>query len=150
MLSFVEAGVLMRESTQAITANLVNKANNTSPLILYNRTRLRAEEHSVRIGHSTVVAASLEYVVTNADIIWSCVQNQEAVEQIFAEILSLTLRNLRGKLFIEAPPSLLMLRITSENKFSRQAANLSPCQVQKSIAHVGRLASIQQAKDGIV
>lgn len=92
----------MRESTQAITANLVNKANNTSPLIIYNRTRLRAEEHSVRIGHSTVVAASLEYVVTNADIIWSCVQNQEAVEQIFAEILSLTLRNLRGKLFIES------------------------------------------------
>ena len=56
----------------------------------------------MRLGHSTVVAASLKDVVTNADIIWSCVKDQEAVEQIFAEILSSTQSNLRGKLFVES------------------------------------------------
>ena len=70
--------------------------------MLYNRTRLRAEEHSLRIGHSTTVASSLKEVVACADIIWSCVQDVEAVEQTFDEMLSSTQQNLSGKLFVES------------------------------------------------
>ncbi len=100
---FLRSAVLIcKESTQAITTNIVNKGKYAAPLILYNRTRLRAEEHSLRIGTSAVVAASLKDVVTNADLISSCVLDEEAVEQIFAEILSSTQHNLSGKLFIES------------------------------------------------
>ena len=49
-----------------------------------------------------MVATSIKDVVTKADIIWSCVEDQEAVEQTFREILSTAEHDLRGKLFIES------------------------------------------------
>ncbi|MCJ1243552.1 hypothetical protein MMC30_000749 [Trapelia coarctata] len=82
---------------QAMTRNLVAKGNIEEPLILYNRTRSRAEDHSAKIGHSTV-AATLEEAVSKSDIIWSCVQDQEAVIQCFEKILT---QDLHGKLFLE-------------------------------------------------
>jgi len=80
-----------------MTRNLVAKGNLEEPLILYNRTRSRADEHSSQIGHSTV-AATLEEAVSKSDIIWSCLQNQEAVMECFEKILP---QNLNGKLFLE-------------------------------------------------
>ena len=81
-----------------MTKNIVGKANLENPLILWNRTQQRAQEHSSNIGHS-LVAATVEEAVTKADIIWSCLQDQEAVTEIFEEILKM---DIRGKLFIES------------------------------------------------
>ena len=70
----------------------------------------------MRIGHSTVVATSIKDVLTKADFIWSCVEDQEAVEQTFWEILSTAQHDLRGKLFIESstiPPD-------STNRIAKQ------------------------------
>ena len=78
----------------------MSKGNLSTPLILYNRTLQRAVEHGSRIQPSTV-ATSLEDVMSKADIIWSCVQDQIAVEQTFTQIFS-TGRSLQGKLFIES------------------------------------------------
>lgn len=80
-----------------MTSNLVAKANLLRPLILYNRNKQRAEEHSARIGHSTV-APSLEEAVLRSDIIWTCLQDQEAVFEVFERILKL---DIGGKLFVE-------------------------------------------------
>ena len=85
-------------SLKAMTKNIVAKADLEKPLILWNRTRKRAEEHSASIGHSTV-AATVKEAVTKADIIWSCLQDQEAVTEIFEEILEM---DIRGKLFLES------------------------------------------------
>ena len=85
-------------SLKAMTKNIVAKADLEKPLILWNRTRKRAEEHSASIGHSTV-AATVEEAVTKADIIWSCLQDQEAVTETFEEILEM---DIRGKLFLES------------------------------------------------
>lgn len=93
---------------KAITANLVAKADLRSPLILYNRTRQRAEEHSSKIGH-TIVARDLTELISTCDIIWTCLQDEKAVLEIFAEILKL---DLRGKLFIEC--STLLPNATSQ------------------------------------
>lgn len=82
---------------KAITANLVDKANLQVPLILYNRTRLRAEEHSSKIGHS-VVASDLAELVYKCDIIWTCLEDEQAVFEIFAHVLKL---DLSGKIFVE-------------------------------------------------
>lgn len=102
-------------SIQAITANLVAKGNLTSPLILYNRTAERAKEHSSLIGNSLVVA-SLEEAVSRADMIWSCVQDQDAVEHIFAKVLAI--RDLTGKLFVES--STVLPDVT--NRIAKQVA----------------------------
>ena len=83
---------------KAMTKNLVLHGNLDKPLTLYNRTRNRAEEHSASIGHS-IVAATLEEAVSNADIIWSCLQDQEAVEATFDSILTM---KIQGKLFVES------------------------------------------------
>lgn len=81
-----------------MTSNLVLKGNLDKPLILYNRTRIRAKEHSSIIGHSSV-AETLGEVVANSDIIWSCLENQEAVLETFESILN---QDIRGKLFVES------------------------------------------------
>lgn len=67
-------------------------------LILYNRSQSRAEDHSANIGNS-IVATSLSEVVSKADIIWSCVQNLDAVMETFEKLLDL---DIRGKLFLES------------------------------------------------
>lgn len=84
-------------SNKAITANLVAKTGLSSPLVLYNRTRQRAEEHSSQIGHS-VVARDLAELVSTCDIIWTCLEDEKAVFEIFAQIWEL---DLSGKLFVE-------------------------------------------------
>ena len=81
-----------------MTKNIVGKVNLEKPLILWNRTQQRAEEHSLKIGHS-VVAATVKEAVTNTDIIWSSLQDQEAVEETFDEIFKM---DIRGKLFLES------------------------------------------------
>ena len=83
-------------SLKAMTKNknIVAKADLEKPLILWNRTRKRAEEH---IGHS-IVAATVEEATTKADIIWSCLQDPEAVTETFEEILEM---DIRGKMFLE-------------------------------------------------
>lgn len=86
-------------STQGITRNLVAKGQFAKPLIIYNRTKSRAEEQSTAIGQSVVVQ-SLSEVVSKADIIWSCVQNHEAVTEIFGGLLAQ--QDIRGKLFVES------------------------------------------------
>jgi 3-hydroxyisobutyrate dehydrogenase-like beta-hydroxyacid dehydrogenase len=83
---------------KAMTKNLVVKGNLEKPLILHNRTKLRAVEHSLEIGYSTV-ANTLEEAVSKSDIIWSCLQDQDAVESTFDEILK---DDVKGKLFLES------------------------------------------------
>ena len=82
---------------KAITANLVAKAQLRCPLVLYNRTRQRAEEHCSKIGHS-VVARDLTELVSTCDVIWTCLEDEKAVFEIFADILKV---DLGGKLFVE-------------------------------------------------
>lgn len=81
-----------------MTKNIVLYGNLDKPLKLYNRTKSRAEEHSANLGHSTV-AATLEEAVSDTDIIWSCLQDQEAVEATFGSLLK---TNIQGKLFVDS------------------------------------------------
>ena len=81
-----------------MTKNAVDKANLEKPLILWNRTQQRAQEHSSKLGH-LLVATTVKEAVFRADIIWSCLQDQEAVTEIFEEILEM---DIRGKLFLES------------------------------------------------
>ena len=51
-----------------MTANLVDKASFSRPLLLYNRTRQTAMDHGDRVGNSRA-AASLSEAVFQADIV---------------------------------------------------------------------------------
>ncbi|TVY30374.1 putative oxidoreductase [Lachnellula hyalina] len=83
---------------KAMTRNIVLSGKLDEPLIIYNRTKARAEEHSASIGHSTV-AETIEEAVSGSDIIWSCLQDDEAVELSFKLILQ---ADVTGKLFVDS------------------------------------------------
>ena len=80
-----------------MSKNLVLNGALEKPIILWNRTREVALDHSAKIGFS-VVSEVAEEAVERADIIWSCFADQTAVVQSFDAILQ---RNLKGKLFLE-------------------------------------------------
>lgn len=81
---------------QAMCGNLVAKGNLTSPLILYNRTRSRAEQLAHALGNCTV-ASSAPKAVAGADIIFTCLTDDSAVLELFRQILE---HDVAGKLFV--------------------------------------------------
>ena len=81
-----------------MSGNLVAKGNLDKPLILWNRTKERAAEHSERIGNSTFTD-SLQEVASKADIIWICLQDDVAVNPTMEELLAV---DVKGKLFVDS------------------------------------------------
>ena len=82
---------------QAMSKNLVEKCKLDKPMILHNRTHSRALNHSQNIGNSVAVE-SIQEAVSRADIIWTCLSNQEAVFQTFEAIYQV---EITGKLFVD-------------------------------------------------
>lgn len=80
-----------------MSKNLVQKGKLEKPLILHNRTTSRTVALQARIGHSTV-AVTVEEAVAPADIIFSCLTNEAAVNETFEKILKI---DVKGKLFVE-------------------------------------------------
>lgn len=74
------------------------KGNLEKPLILWNRTKEQATEHSEKIGHSSV-AGSLQEVATNADVIWTCLADETAIGETMNELLK---GDVKGKLFVDS------------------------------------------------
>lgn len=77
--------------------NLVGKGEFERPLFIYNRTSSRAKELSHQIGHC-VVADTIEEAVSKAEIIFSCLTDAVAVNEVFEKILA---QDVGEKLFVE-------------------------------------------------
>ncbi|KFH44577.1 putative oxidoreductase-like protein [Hapsidospora chrysogenum ATCC 11550] len=79
--------------------NIVEKGSLKSPLLLFNRSRERAVELSAKLtpGRTQVVETMTEGV-TRADIVFTCLANDEAVEEFVAKALE---SDVTGKLFVE-------------------------------------------------
>lgn len=79
--------------------NLIEKGNLDKPLVLYNRTAQRAEDLSKTFpAGKTQVETSISAAIKNADIIFTCVGDDAAInETIDAAIKS----GVTGKLFVE-------------------------------------------------
>ncbi|KAL6354637.1 hypothetical protein LRP88_11981 [Fusarium phalaenopsidis] len=85
---------------RGISKNIVEKGNLDGPLLLFNRSAQRAIDHSNSLpqGKSEVVT-SLSEGISRADVIFSCVANDEAVQETYKTILE---DDVKGKLFIES------------------------------------------------
>jgi len=79
--------------------NLVQKGDLDKPLIIFNRTKKRAEDlsKSLDAGKSTVSLAIGE-AVSKADIIFTCVGDDKAINATIDEALK---GNTKGKLFVD-------------------------------------------------
>ncbi|KAJ6164415.1 6-phosphogluconate dehydrogenase-like protein [Penicillium chermesinum] len=93
-MSFIGLG----QMGMAISENIFHDGKIQKPLVLYNRTTAKAHEHSERLG-GCEVADSIAAAVAPADIVWLCLQDRDAVEEVFAEIL---LTPIKGKLFVDS------------------------------------------------
>ncbi len=79
--------------------NLVEKGNLEQPLILYNRTRNRAEDLSEKLGtDKTQVVSSIPEVASAADIIFICVGDDKAAFETIESIVSV---DVAGKLVVD-------------------------------------------------
>ncbi|KAK1516155.1 hypothetical protein CPAR01_16474 [Colletotrichum paranaense] len=84
---------------QGMCKNIAEKSKLDKPLLIYNRTTKRATElsQSLPAGKTQVVEA-LKDAIAQADIIFTCVANDQAVEEIFA---TASQQKLEGKVFVE-------------------------------------------------
>lgn len=83
-----------------MSKNIVEKGNLDGPLLLYNRSAKRAIDLSNSLPEGkTETIEDLAAGIARADIIFSCVANDEAVQETFKTILS---NDVSGKLFIES------------------------------------------------
>lgn len=84
-----------------MTKNLVQKASLSSPLILYNRTFSKAESHATTLGGPPKAkpVRTIAEAVTPSDIIFTCVGDDAAVEEILNTALAE--KDVKGKLFVD-------------------------------------------------
>lgn len=87
------------DTLQGMCKNLVEKGNLDQPLLLYNRTKQRSVDLSTALGtDKTEVVDSIADGVAKADIIFTILANDQAIEATMAEIVK---SDLKGKLVVE-------------------------------------------------
>ncbi|KAF4988827.1 hypothetical protein FGRMN_9532 [Fusarium graminum] len=85
---------------RGMSKNIVEKGKLDGPLLLYNRSTQRTTDFSATLpAGKTEVITSLADGVSRADIIFSCVANDEAVQETYKTLLE---SDVKGKLFIES------------------------------------------------
>lgn len=83
-----------------MSRNIVQKGNLDSPLLVYNRSTKRTVEFTSTLPEGkTEVVESVADGVSRADVIFSCIANDEAVQELYNTILEV---DITGKLFIES------------------------------------------------
>ncbi|KAI0161632.1 6-phosphogluconate dehydrogenase 2 [Hypoxylon sp. FL1284] len=84
---------------RGMVKNLVEKGNLEKPVILYNRTRKRSEELAAKLPEGkTEIVDSLEEGVKKADIIFTILTNDAAVQGVFQDLLK---GDVSGKLLVD-------------------------------------------------
>ncbi|KAH7133469.1 NAD binding domain of 6-phosphogluconate dehydrogenase-domain-containing protein [Dactylonectria macrodidyma] len=85
---------------RGMSKNIVEKGNLDSPLLIYNRSSKRTVDFSRSLPEGkTEVVESLTDGISRADVIFSCISNDEAVQELFKTVLEV---DITGKLFIES------------------------------------------------
>jgi 3-hydroxyisobutyrate dehydrogenase-like beta-hydroxyacid dehydrogenase len=79
--------------------NLVEKGDLDKPLIIYNRTKKRADDLSQKLTSAkSTVASTIEDAVSKSDIIFTCLGDDAAVNETIDSALK---GNVKGKLFVD-------------------------------------------------
>ncbi|KAK5129414.1 hypothetical protein LTR08_003270 [Meristemomyces frigidus] len=85
---------------RGMVKNIVEKGPFTAPLVIYNRTSARSEKLASELPKDKVkVATTIPEAVKDADIIFTCVGDDKAIEETIATALEGNAG--RGKLFVD-------------------------------------------------
>ncbi|KAF2091924.1 hypothetical protein K490DRAFT_70644 [Saccharata proteae CBS 121410] len=79
--------------------NIVDKGQLAKPLIIFNRTKQRADDLSASFGHGkSTVASTVPEAVKDADIVFTCVGDDAAINETIDAALT---GDVKGKLFVD-------------------------------------------------
>ncbi|KAK7522190.1 uncharacterized protein IWZ02DRAFT_487177 [Phyllosticta citriasiana] len=79
--------------------NLSAKGNLEKPLVIYNRTKKRADDLAAQLAPAkSTVAGSVQEAVKSADIVFTCLGDDKAVNETIDAALQ---EDVKGKLFVE-------------------------------------------------
>lgn len=79
--------------------NIVEKGPQDQPIIIYNRTTARSEKLASSLGSGkTKIAKTIDEAIQPADIIFTCVGDDAAIEETVDTCLK---SGLKGKLFVD-------------------------------------------------
>jgi 3-hydroxyisobutyrate dehydrogenase-like beta-hydroxyacid dehydrogenase len=78
--------------------NIAEKGDLEKPLIIFNRTRKRADDLSQKLSRKSTVASTIEEAVSKSDIIFTCVADDAAINETIDSALK---GNVKGKLFVD-------------------------------------------------
>lgn len=79
--------------------NLVEKGNLSSPLIVYNRTKKRADDLTASLGSGKAIAvATVAEAVKEADIVFTCVGDDKAIKETIETAIK---SDVTGILFVD-------------------------------------------------
>lgn len=82
--------------------NLVEKGPQAAPLLIFNRTTKRSEGFKATLPAGTVeIASSLVDGIAAADIIMTCLADDDAVESALKAAVNANLPNISSKLFVD-------------------------------------------------
>ncbi|KAH6880614.1 NAD binding domain of 6-phosphogluconate dehydrogenase-domain-containing protein [Thelonectria olida] len=101
MIAFIGLGNMGRGMCRNLVLKhlLTKEGSNQNSLIVFNRTRSRSEELQAQLPPGSVeIADSVDDAVTRADIIYTCLSNDDVVEQVLRNALH---SHPAGKLFVE-------------------------------------------------
>jgi 3-hydroxyisobutyrate dehydrogenase-like beta-hydroxyacid dehydrogenase len=79
--------------------NIVEKGDLDKPLIIFNRTKKRADDLSQKLtSGKSIVASTIEEAVSKSDIIFTCVSDDAAINETVGSALK---GYVKGKLFVD-------------------------------------------------
>jgi 3-hydroxyisobutyrate dehydrogenase-like beta-hydroxyacid dehydrogenase len=124
--------------------NIVEKADLSSPLILYNRSKARADALATQIGGSTV-ASSIEEAVSKSDIIFTCVIDDAAIKSVIETAVQ---GDVKGKLFVDCSTVHPDTTTHLTEAIEKQGASLVACPVfgAPAVADAGQLICVLAGK----
>ncbi|KAJ5273291.1 hypothetical protein N7478_008416 [Penicillium angulare] len=86
---------------RGMSANVAKKGPQAS-LTLYNRTTSRATTHAESLNNPSVkVATTIPEAISNADIVFTCLGDDKALESVISSILSIPNINFATKTFVD-------------------------------------------------
>ncbi|KAJ6064419.1 hypothetical protein N7499_013099 [Penicillium canescens] len=137
---------------RGMSLNIAQKGPQNGPLILYNRTQSRATAHAQKLGDKATVAATLNEAVNKADLIFTCVGDDAALDSIVTTILEDKTLDLSNKTFIDCSTVHPDTSRKTESAYNARGAGFVACPVfgAPNMADVGGLIVVPAGKQSSI
>lgn len=147
-----------------MSLNIARKGPQLGSLILYNRSTSRATAHATKLGNRATVATTLAEVVIQADLIFICVGDDDALDAIVSNILGdRSIQVLANKTFVDCSTVHPNTSRKIEAALNARGADFVACPVfgaphmaatgQLVVVPAGKYSAIQKVRpffDGVV